>query len=109
MTNAMIILFEQVKLMEDGKIGTTGRTFTFEDGEGNVKELPEPEPIHTFTKWKSLGYSVKRGEKAIAKFCIWKYSSRKSENDEGEEVENSRMFMKMSCFFSFSQMEKIKR
>lgn len=66
-----------------------------------------PEPIHTFQKWKSLGYSVKKGEKSDIKFPIWKYTSKKKD-DESDEEEDSSMFMKMSAFFRFSQVEKIK-
>lgn len=67
-----------------------------------------PEPIHTFQKWKSLGYSVKKGEKSDIKFPIWKYTSKKSIDDNNEEKEETSMFMKMSAFFRFSQVEKIK-
>lgn len=67
-----------------------------------------PEPIHTFQKWKSLGYSVKKGEKSDIKFPIWKHTSKKSIDDNNEEKEETSMFMKMSAFFRFSQVEKIK-
>lgn len=66
----MIILLESVKLMEQGIIGETGETIVYEDGKGNKKQVKMPEPIHTYQKWKELGYQVRRGEKAIAKFQI---------------------------------------
>ena len=65
--------------------------------------------------WKQLGYQVKKGQKAVASFTIWKHTSKKEEMEvtytDGtkgiEEVDNSRMFMKLSSFFSASQVEKI--
>ena len=42
MTNAMIIFNNSVELMEQGIIGTTGRTVVVEDQNGNKKELKEP-------------------------------------------------------------------
>ena len=62
------------------------------------------EEIHTFQKWKSLGYTVKRGEKAVASFTIWKHTTR-TNKETGEE--DARMFMKTAAFFSTSQVEKI--
>lgn len=107
MTNAMIILNESVKLMEDGVLKGTGEFVTVENEDGTTKKLELPEEIHTFSAWKELGYSVKKGEKAIAKFPIWKHTSRKVENEKGEEEEKSNMFMKVAAFFKYSQVEKI--
>lgn len=67
--------------------------------------ISESEEIHTFQKWKSLGYAVKRGEKAITKLTIWKHTSKI--NPETQEEETA-MFMKTAAFFSTSQVEKIK-
>ena len=92
MTNAAIIMQEQVNLLEQGKIKA------MQIG-GNVL----PEPIHTFMKWKELGYSVKKGEKAITKLTIWKGITKKNDKEEDE----TKMFMKTSAFFAFSQVEKI--
>lgn len=64
------------------------------------------EEIHTFQRWKAMGYSVRKGEKAVAKFPIWKMGTKK--NDEGETEETGRMFMKMSAFFSASQVEPLR-
>ena len=105
MTNAMIILLESVKLMEDGVIekSITGDKVLTPDG----KEVDMPEPIHTFQAWKSLGYKVKAGEHAIAKFPIWKYTSKKVEDENGEEINKDKMIMKTACFFKKSQVEKV--
>lgn len=119
MTNAMIILNESVKLMEEGVLGGTGVFMEVEDAEGNKKELEMPEEIHTFAVWKSMGYSVKKGEHAIAKFPIWKYTAKMLDTNTGnaetdkmnEEINNqggkTNMFMKVAAFFKYSQVEKI--
>lgn len=109
MTNAAIIEEAKVQLMREGKIGTTGRMFkaVVIDGDGNEVErlVPEPEEIHTFQHWKSLGFKVKKGEHAVARIEIWKHSTRTVENEDGEEIDKSRMFRKIACFFSKSQVE----
>jgi predicted transcriptional regulator len=104
MTNEQIIFEKRCELMDAGIIGTTGRYYNVVDEDGNEKRLMEPEEIHTFSAWKALGYGVKRKEKAVAKFPIWKYVEKKK---EAEEQEEERVFLKMSCFFSFSQVEKM--
>lgn len=103
MTNAQIILIESVRLMEEGIIGTSGRQLKTLDG----RIVNEPEEIHTFAIWKSLGYKVKAGEHAIAKFPIWKYTSKKVEDENGEETDRTNMFLKTSAFFKKSQVEKV--
>lgn len=30
-------------------------------------------PLHTYKAWKSAGYQVKRGEKAILSVVLWKF------------------------------------
>ena len=107
MTNAMIILMQSVKLMEAGLIGTTGRTFEITDSDGNMKTLMEPEPIHTFARWKDLGFRVKKGEHAVAKFMIWKGAEKQLKDENGNPLDETelRMFMKTACFFSPTQVE----
>ena len=93
MTNAGIILAHSMELVKEGKLALIDNF---------------PEPIHTFQIWKKLGYSVKKGEKAIAKFPIWKYTTKSVEDeDTGEITEDSSMFMKTAAFFKFSQVEKL--
>ena len=105
MTNAMIVLMESVRLMEEGVLSGTGKKFKTDDG----KEFELPEPIHTYQTWKKKGYQVKKGEKAIAQFPIWKYTTKKdSEMSEDEAQENGFCFMKNSSWFKFSQVEEIK-
>ena len=113
MTNNDIIFTESQKLAEQGIIDYTGRTFVFEDADGNKTEVKETEPIHTFAAWKSLGYKVKKGEKAVAQFTIWKHSKPKMESlpmqdgDGVEYVDKGRMFMKKASFFRACQVEKM--
>ena len=94
------------KLMNDGMLQGSGVFATVECEDG-ARQVEMPEEIHTFQAWKSLGYSVKKGEKAIAKFPIWKYTSKKVETEDGEE-ETSNMFMKTAAVFKMSQVEIIK-
>lgn len=119
MTNAQIIFNKSIELMENGLLNGTGKFITViqlnENGEEEKKVIEEPEAIHTYAAWKQLGYQVKRGNKAVAQINIWKHVSKKEEMEvtytDGttgtEEIDNSKMFMKLSSFFSASQVEKI--
>lgn len=106
---------ESVRLMEEGIIGTTGLKIEVVMDNGETVSMLEPEPIHTYAAWKSLGYQVKRGETAVAKFLIWKAGkSRQQEEAEaaaenGTEIspERVRMFMKTAHFFKAAQVERI--
>lgn len=91
MTNAEIIYRESIELVNQGVLKAIAG---------------QPEPIHTFAKWKSMGYSVKKGEKAIAKITIWKYTTRTKTDDDGNEIDDSKCFPKVSAFFKTSQVEK---
>lgn len=109
MTNAMIVLNESVRLMEEGVLEGTGRFVEIENEDGTTTKLELPEEIHTFAAWKARGYKVKKGEHAIAKFPIWKYTNKTVENEDGEEEKKENMFLKVSAFFKCSQVEKIER
>ncbi len=88
MTNVAIIMGQMELLIADGVITAD-----------NV--------IHTYGHWKSLGYTVKKGEKAIAKFPIWKYTKDKKKDMTEEEAQaNGYCFMKNSAWFSDKQVEK---
>lgn len=106
MTNAMLIFNEACRLMDEGKIETTGRKITVEDAEGNKKELFEPEEIHTYSRWQELGFQVQKGQKAVTELSIWKYVKGKSA-DENTEVDESKMFLKKAFFFSAAQVKPI--
>lgn len=109
MTNAEIITREAERLMNAGIIGTTGRTFRAvvidKDGNEQEKDIPEPEPIHTYNGWKERGYQVKRGSKAIAKFAIWKQVVKKAKKED--EKDTPLMIMKTAAWFSLSQVEPV--
>ncbi len=107
MTNSAIILEHKLLLYKEGKLKGTGRMLCYTDNEGMEHEMPEIEDIHTYARWKELGFVVRRGEKAIAKFPIWKYTSRTIETDDGDEKENASMWMKNSAFFSASQVDPL--
>lgn len=105
MTNEQIIFNAACDLLKDGKINGTGRLLLVQTPDGTETTIPEPEAIHTFQRWKSLGYSVRKGEKAVTKLSIWKHTTKPAETEE--EQPESRMFMKVSAFFAASQVEPI--
>ena len=116
MTNAQIIFNNSVKLMEEGILKGSGRFLTMVMEDGTKKEVEEPEVIHTYSTWKKLGFQVKKGQKAIASFTIWKYAERTCKDEEGnavidqltgQEAIDSSMFMKKASFFTADQVEKI--
>lgn len=116
MTNAQIILGEQYRLFTEGVLKATGnkiQVMNFETGQ--LEEVDEIQPIHTFVAWKKMGYAVKKGEKAITKFAIWKYAEKKHDiPDDADEATvamlaqpEARMFLKVSAFFTDEQVERI--
>ena len=104
MTNEMIVLHESQRLAREGKIKYTGRVFVVTDVTGKEIEFKETEKIHTYAAWRELGFQVQKGQKAVAQFSVWKYTSKR---DEDTDTEKAHMFLKKSSFFSQSQVEKI--
>ena len=94
MTNEKIIMNARLALLDAGLIGTTGRQYEIIDENGDSRFVDEPEELHTFVIWQRMGYSVKKGEKAIAKIRIWKYSEKteeltgKTQQDDKADVED---------------------
>lgn len=114
MTNAMIIFIESQKLAEQGKIKYTGREFKAINLLGEEVVYKETEELHTFASWKSLGYIVKKGQKAVASFPIWKYISTKAEAKDADieleqQVDTGRVYMKVASFFTKDQVEELKK
>lgn len=72
-----------------------------------MNELEPSIELHTFAEWKRLGYKVKKGEKSKHKISIWKRTTKKVENEKGEEVETQNYFLKLSAFFTLDQVEKL--
>lgn len=62
------------------------------------------EPVHTYAKWKELGYQVQRGQKALFQTTIYKCVEKKSADGT---ITSRRMFPKMSAFFGKSQVQPI--
>lgn len=102
MKNEFTILMQKDDLAREGKIKYTGCVLKFETPAGETIEYRETEQIHTFAEWKSRGYKVIKGQKAIAKFPIWIPSKRKTEDGKTE----IKFWLKNSAWFSESQVEK---
>ena len=107
MTNREIIWEQRVHLAEQGRIGYSGREVKVTTMNCGEMIIREPDEIHTYAAWKQMGFQVKKGEKAVAKFTIWKYASKTTETETGDEEETGKMFMKLAFFFSPAQVEKI--
>ena len=115
MTNQMIIFLQAQKLAEAGKIKYTGRTFKGVNLLGEEVEFKETEAIHTFATWKSLGFIVKKGQKAVASFPVWKYVIRELPVEEPEDPDvvpgkpktSEKMIMKVAAFFTREQVEEL--
>lgn len=77
------------------------------------------EEVHTFAMWKSLGYQVKKGEKALFQTMLWKMSKGKkqdniknadnenNENDNKDKKKQPHFFLAKSSMFGRSQVELI--
>ena len=107
MTNEEIIMDARIALMGEGRIKGTGRYIELTNEEGEEIRVEEPEEIHTFAVWKARGYSVKRGEHAVAKLRIWKHTLKRAEDPE-KERDLEKMFMKTAFFFTQDQVEPLK-
>lgn len=106
MTNQMIIMMNQVELAKEGILDYTGRTIDVKMPDDSVMSFKEAEEIHTFQKWKSMGFQVQKGEKAVAQFMIWKHVLKKNKETDEDE---SKMFMKKASFFKRSQVKEIEK
>ncbi len=109
MTNSEIIFKNQLRLMEKGLLGSTGRMIKVETDDGE-KELPEPQQIHTYAGWLDLGYRVRHGQHAIADFPVWKMrpAGKRKDKKTGAEVSYEQKMMMVKAFwFSQDQVEKI--
>ena len=111
-SNAQIIFNQQMELMKEGKIGSTGRVITVtveKEGQKVQEKVNEPEPIHTYKEWQRLGFQVEKGQKAIAIFTIWNFAENKKAEDEDEApslMKNGYYYMKKAAFFKLSQVKK---
>ena len=111
MTTAEIITAHAIELKKAGIINGCGMFATINDENGNTVDFELPEAIHTFAVWKQLGFMVKRGEHAVAKFLIWKPVSRRAADDEdaGEDTEAGTKMIKVKAyFFAAHQVQPMK-
>lgn len=69
------------------------------------------EEVHTFQRWKELGFCVQKGQTAVFSTPIWKFKSGKRVVEENGEVTEtkSRMFMKRSAFFTRTQVAPLEK
>lgn len=115
MKNKEIIMQNSIFLMEQGLLKAVDTMLVEDERTGEKKEIAIPEEIHTFAAWRELGFSVKKGEHAIAKFPIWKFMQKKGkkqeekEEKEGGEKEKGKMRMTMAFFFTRAQVEPLKK
>ena len=106
MTNEEIVTRESIALMKQGILASIGKVDGI-DSDGNKTEIDMPEPIHTYQEWKELGYQVKKGEHAVAKFAVWKPTKQKK-TDEDKVEAKPIFFLANASWFKSSQVEKIK-
>lgn len=95
MTNQQIIFNEAVM----------NNIFT-EDEAIKILESGRALPLHTFAYWKSIGYVVKKGEKARVKTHLWKPVKSKKDVKEGEEPEK-KMILCKAALFTYDQVKKM--
>lgn len=70
------------------------------------KKIGALDELHTFARWKQLGYAVKKGEHAIATTSLWK-KGKDRKNEDGETVPG-HLFLAKSFLFATAQVEPIK-
>lgn len=67
------------------------------------------EEVHTFARWKQLGFMVKKGEHALFSTSLWKQTGvKRPENaEDNEEINTSRCYLCKSYLFGRSQVEEM--
>lgn len=81
-------------------------------GECSVRNITEE--VHTFARWKQMGYKVKKGQKALFHTSLWKKSNTKNRqilndsDDKTSEQSSTGMYLCKSYLFGKSQVEEIK-
>ena len=69
--------------------------------------MGELEPLHTFQKWKDMGFKVKKGEHAVTCTKLWKPKSKKYTDTNGEEKVENNFFLTKAYLFKLNQVERI--
>lgn len=103
MTNSEIIERTSNALMEAGILKPIKQIEV--QTENGTKLMDIPEPIHTFQGWRELGYTVRKGEHAVAKFPIWKHTVKKAKQEGEHDI--SKMFMQTAAWFTAAQVDKM--
>lgn len=73
-----------------------------------------PEEILSCKEWNRRGFTVKKGEHAIAKFPIWypnkkKYVPKQEDQEQEQQEQLKGFYMKVTAFFTADQVEVIKK
>ncbi len=72
-------------------------------------------PFHTFAYWRSIGYHVRKGEKATFSAELWKWTDKPAKGAAEDDPDappapdgtsGGHFYKKLSYLFSFSQVEK---
>lgn len=69
--------------------------------------MGEFEPLHTFQKWKEMGFKVKKGEHATVCTKLWKPKAKKFTDTNGEEKVENNFFLAKAYLFKLNQVERI--
>lgn len=77
--------------------------------EKQILGLDPFEPLHTFAKWKELGFKVKKGEHATVCTKLWKRKGKKVETEEKEEIEVNNFYLTKAYLFTLNQVELIQK
>lgn len=69
--------------------------------------MGEFEPLHTFQKWKEMGFKVKKGEHAVTCTKLWKPKAKKYTDTNGEEKIENNFFLAKAFLFKLDRVERI--
>ena len=69
--------------------------------------MGEFESLHTFQKWKEMGFKVKKGEHATVCTKLWKLKTKKYTDTNGEEKAENNFFLVKAYLFKLNQVERI--
>lgn len=93
-----------------GEIISNG-IYTQEEVEAFLAKGIEP-PVHTYQRWKELGYRVRAGSRAKIKTRLWKHKTDKNKDsaetdkNEVEVADNSGFFLAPAYLFTLDQVDR---
>lgn len=67
------------------------------------------EPVHTYENWKSKGFHVQKGEKALFQTKIWRPCKIKRTDKNGNVHSDMKLLLVNASFFGMSQVKKSMR